>query len=608
MPQRLLAASRRRDLDEVAEPPVREATSEPLAGEAGELAFKSVHPSVGRQLLMQLQAGHGNAYVSRMAALTAAPGAGIARYKDRDTAAESVGADPQAAVAIAGKGKRAYELGDKGYTDKALEALPEIAGGVFASEQTQNQLLYSVQPAFADLNRTVRWMKAKAQRAGDNSDTSFGGIADRAKADQAGWIAAGDRLTEAGATEERLCKEFNAGIPRANRVFVSLSKLDGMIGLLGVSDPKSMVTAVVGSLREAVPVVEALKATGKAAEKKTVPAATDSATQAATDVTSAQEEMGNAWIGVQETLELDRAAAVLKEGEADEKELAAIQKDIALMRNAGKAIDASMAVMGVGITGKTEGGGLRGALSGGGKSLDDAGEWSGSSIPGGLKEAGKGIGDAMGLEIPTSASGILETAAKLYHYKELERIRFHLAVLNEHAAAHRKVAEKLGILKKLRDFDKAFKDFERSQTALLNALAARQEAYVTFGQQLDETAAKSVPGEAPGRGKERFTTVMAVTALAREVLVMAAGAEEGLGTGPDARASDKLQVEFNKLWDINGWSSHYKNDSKALGIALKQLRDFDARMEAVRGALGEIDTAASELLGPMVGGKQHAMY
>ena len=143
----------------------------------------------------------------------------------------------------------------------------------------------------------------------------------------------------------------------------------------------------------------------------------------------------------------------------------------------------------------------------------------------------------MGLEIPTSASGILETAAKLYHYKELERIRFHLAVLNEHAAAHRKVAEKLGILKKLRDFDKAFKDFERSQMALLNALAARQEAYVTFGQQLDETAAKStsVPGEAPGRGKERFTTVMAVTALAREVLVMAAGAEEGLGTGGGAR-------------------------------------------------------------------------
>ena len=43
----------------------------------------------------------------------------------------------------------AAELGDKGYTDKALEACPTIAGGMFASEQTQNQLLYSVEPSFA---------------------------------------------------------------------------------------------------------------------------------------------------------------------------------------------------------------------------------------------------------------------------------------------------------------------------------------------------------------------------------------------------------------------------------------------------------------------------
>ena len=175
------------------------------------------------------------------------------------------------------------------------------------------------------------------------------------------------------------------------------------------------------------------------------------------------------------------------------------------------------------------------------------------------------------------------------------------------------MAGKLGTLKKINDFEKAVKDFERAQVDLQDALAARLQAYTTFGQQLDETAAKSTDplarAEAPGRGKERFSTVMAVTAMAREVLVMAQGAKEGLGQedeGPTASA--KLQVEFNRLWDVNGWSSHYREESPALATALKQLRQFEGSIAVYETYLAQIDTAAAEMIGPMVGGVPHAKY
>ena len=294
-----LRADLPRELDE----PAGSRRSEAETADLPEAALDAVHPSIGRDLILRMQAGHGNAYVSRMAAEV-----GVSRYK-RDTAAESVGADTAFNVDLpGGRGKKFMEIGDKGYTQMAMDILPEVAGTMFASETTQGQLMTPVQPQFADLKRTARWMSVQAQKAEDNSDTSFGGIADRAKADQKMWEAAKDRLVETGATEERLCKEYNAGVPRANRVFVSLAKLDGLMAIMGIKDPAAMVSAVVGSLQEAAPVANALRSSGKAAEKKTVPEADDSVTHAATQVTSAQEEMGNAWIGVQQTLESDRAA------------------------------------------------------------------------------------------------------------------------------------------------------------------------------------------------------------------------------------------------------------------------------------------------------------
>ncbi len=308
----------------------------------------------GVEMLLRLQRGQGNAYASRMAVLARESAPTLARFKP-DTAAGSVGGEASQSVDLPGKKGATFEIGDKGYTDAVLDILPAVAGQMFGAESTQNQLLEPVQPQFAQLDRTVRWMAVQEGRAKDNSDTSFSGMAKRAKEEQAGWNAAGLKLTEAGATEDRLCKEFNAGVPRGNRLFVSLARLDGMMALMGISDPKAMTASVVQTLREAQPVAGALKKSGKAAEKKTIPEATDSANAAAKALTSAQREMGIRWMGVQANLENQKAVDTLKEGEKDATRKAEIDEAVKFLRDVGKTVDVSMAVMGVGITGRDRG-------------------------------------------------------------------------------------------------------------------------------------------------------------------------------------------------------------------------------------------------------------
>jgi hypothetical protein len=571
----------------------------------------SARPEPGAEMLLRLQRGQGNASASRWATLARQSAPTLARLKP-DTAAGSVGGDASKSVDLPGKKGTTSELGDKGYTDAMLEILPAVAGQMFGAESTQGQLLEPVQPAFAQLDRTVRWMAVQAGRAKDDSDTRFSGMAKRAKEEQAGWNAAGEKLTAAGATEDRLCKEFNAGVPRGNRLFVSLSRLDGMMALMGISDPKAMTATVVRTLREAQPVAGALKESGTAAEKKTIPEATDSADSAAKHLTSTQKEMGIRWMGVQSNLEDQKAVDTLKEGEKDEKRKLEIDEAVKFLKDVGKTVDTSMAVMGVGITGRTEDGGMRGALEGGGRGVDDKGEWGSGGIPKGATQSAQAIGKAVGLEIPTDASGILETAGKLYYYKELERIRHHLEMLESVSGYHRQVAVQLGIAEKFTSFRKAVDDFANAQADMQKALTARLAAYTIFGQQLDETAAKSrdpaAHAEAPGRGKERFSTVMALVATAREVLVMAEGAAEGFSQLGDASPASGLRAEFETLWDVNGWSSHYREESPALGHAIKQLRRFERSIAVYREYLGPIDAAAAELLGPLTPGGDATAY
>ena len=146
----------------------------------------SAHPVPGAEMLLRIQRSQGNAYASRSAMLARASAPTLARFKP-DTAAGSVGADAGKSVALPGKKGTTSELGDKGYTDAMLDILPAVAGQMFGGEATQRQLLVPVQPRFAPLDRTVRWSAVQDGRGKDNSNTSFSGMAKRAKEEQAGW-------------------------------------------------------------------------------------------------------------------------------------------------------------------------------------------------------------------------------------------------------------------------------------------------------------------------------------------------------------------------------------------------------------------------------------
>ena len=75
-----------------------------------------------------------------------------------------------------------------------------------------------------------------------------------------------------------------------------------------------------------------------------------------------------------------------------------------------------------------------------------------------------------------------------------------------------------------------------------------------------------------------------------------------------ASPASGLRAEFETLWDVNGWSSHYREESPALAIAIKQLRQFERSIALYKQYLGPIDAAAAELLGPLAAGGDATAY
>ena len=521
-------------------------------------------------MLLGLQRSHGNAYVSRL-------------VKRPPGAAESVGGETGEVTFMPGPTGTEDETiapGEKGFTAQMLKEVPTRAGVAFSYYKDAH--LKPVQPVFAPIDKKIRDAATKKQEADDRAKDFFNTPSttktweERSKWHEERAL----KLAKNRSQEQMLCVDFSAGVPRANQMFVSLAKLESMQEILGVTSPASMTTAVVASLKEAEAIAEKVQVKGAAGDLD-VPAADAQVTSATKELTIAQKKMSTAWMGVQRTLVLDRAKSVEAEGDDERKRFKEIESNIATWKKLGGTIDVSMAVMGVGMTGATEGGGLIGAIEGKG---------AGEGIPKGLTETSSAVEKAVGISIPTSAADVLETAAKIYYFSELETIRKTLETLQNEVNAHKAVAEELGTLQALKEFRDATDDFAKKAEDLQKRLIARQQAYLKFGKQLDEAATKdpAFRGSAPGKGKERFATVMVVTSAVREVLAMAAGAKDGFG-----RASAQMRDEILDMALVVGMADE---EAAPLVSAHNQLKTFEGNVKTIETDLGPIEAAAGSMM------------
>jgi hypothetical protein len=162
------------------------------------------------------------------------------------------------------------------------------------------------------------------------------------------------------------------------------------------------------------------------------------------------------------------------------------------------------------------------------------------------------------------------------------------------------VADELGTTQALKEFRDATDDFAKKTEDLQKRMIARQQAYLKFGQQLDEAAMKDpkYAGSAPGKGKERFATVMVVTSAVREVLAVAEGAAAGFPW--DALG---LSVEVAQMADLVGIN---EEEGKPLISMHSQLSTFEGNMEGLKTDLGPIEAAGKSMMTKLGAGQELA--
>jgi hypothetical protein len=541
--------------------------------------------------MVALQRSSGNAAVTRMV-----QGAVLARRTKTDAGA-SVGASTSQATFLpgaAGEENDTLALGQQGFTLQMLKEVPKAAGKTFGNYADAHLEPVVLSTKFLDEDTLPRL--AKEWREADDEKGSFFNTPSTTKT----WEKrAGDReaqmkqlVADKGA-EQRMVQDFNAGVPRANQMFVSLAKLEAMQGILGVKDPEAMSAAVVKSLEEAQAIGERTQVK-KGVTSLTPPKAAEQVSEAGKDLTQAQKEMSTAWMGVQQNLMMDHAAELKKKGQADEDRLKEINEVITFAKNVGATIDVSMAVMSGGAT-MVEGAGGKAPTPS--QMMDLMAEESPNlrdkSGLEGAKKVGESVSKAMGIEIPTSASGLLETAAKIYYSFELEKIRQRLKELNAMVDAHKAAAEEIGLAKRVSDFKDAVDNFELKAGRLQKAILDRQMAYLALGEQLDAASRKDpkAAAGAPDSKHERFATVMAVTAAVREVLAMAEGAKAGFGVDVATRKLEVRQIILNRSpWK---WP---EDEDKAIGKLLSQQQTFETNVQELQRVLGPIDAQAAKMM------------
>jgi hypothetical protein len=573
-------------------------------------ALSRVDSALVRPALLDLQRAHGNAYVSRL--MDARPA--VARRK-APTVGESVGTDPGTAYFVDDPTTRdptdVLALGDQGFTFEMLNEVPRAAGKTFAYYRDAH--LKTVKPSFDKLDDVqLPFVTKKLTKAQDELDSAegkgwlefatIGSVIELKKQDRDYWQGKAKQLAEDRAAEDALVQNFNASVPRANQTFASLARLEAMEEMLGVKDPKSMSDALVKSMKEAEPMAEGLASkTGALPLMK----ASEAVGGAAKRSTQAQKDMQAAWREMQEVLIMDHAAALKKKGETDEARLAEINKLISFARNVGSTIDVTMAVMSGGAT-MIEGAGGKPSPS---EIADLAAEEEPDfSDKGGVevtKKVGGAITKATGIEIPTSVGGLAETATKIWYWSELEDIRKRLHSLNAQISAHEEVAKEIGLKAKVENFQAKVDGFKLANEELQKHMFDRQHAYLQLGQKLDEAAARNpaYKDSAPGKGKERFATVMTMVSAVREVLAI----------GAEAKSSFK---DSNELWnELSEIAEHRQSlrgvppgEHEPLQKMLTQQLGFESNLEQLTADLGAIDAEAGDLMARAGGGEDAREY
>jgi hypothetical protein len=566
----------------------------------------------------------------------------VQRYKGkRPPGAAAVGA-VEPGVKVGG-----VAPGQAGFSSRMMVESGEMAEELRAGGSLDNLMLKHVAPdvsGVATQERVVGRAEElwKGQKGGFNTpstDATYQGFVDSC----AGWLdgVAGDKRQL-----QIHAQQFNAFVPRANSFFISAARLGSMQALLGATDNEGLVTAVQHGLADAKAVAGQYKDawegsdTRRGPETLDVPAADNTVESQAEEVTLASKDLNDAYLGFRIAMTGQEVAAVEAEGAADRKRLAEINEVKKFVREVGGMIDMSMSVVSgapaavTNISNKmrqTEAQvnavrnkraimrGEKGTHNPTYLTTDDKGNMVVANAQTGMQRGADGAKTAMPetkLELPTSVEKLLGGITDFIYAGEVRDINIRLQGIANRVGAIQNWAKGAEITKAIQTFQTKLNEFAKRCNDLQQRIAARRDAYLKFGVQLDRFARAhgelNKQGLGTGQGQERYATIMTVAAQIREVLAIGRNAAGGFGG--DAHSFAVWANEASERREMSSAFSHradpmssppfwnvpsYKltsGEEQAIGPIFTQLRGFETTIVMVEKLFGPVDAAASDLL------------
>jgi hypothetical protein len=539
--------------------------------------------------------------------------------------------------------------GGAGYSRAMLAEIPQMADSL--SSSVEGMLLTNVAINTTGLGAQIRLRSDEKEPVAENQRDFMNTPSTTAHYRRAvEWIDSHEAtMTQDKALVEGKAAAYNAWVPRANGVFTSVTRLGAMQAMLGATDNASMAAALSQGLNDAQRVAQRMAGaynTQNQSEQLNVPAPDLSVESSVGAVAIASQFFNNKWIGWKIKVDLAAQAKTTDaEGTADRTRLEQINQTKQIIHNIGGMVDTTMsvvsgapaAIQNVSSTVRQGEAALNAArnrrqiVSGQRPThnptyltTDAQGNMIVRNVQTNVdRDAVSGATSATPasdpVALPVTVTAILDNIATFVYLKEVRQINVHLESIKTRLAAIQGAQAFLGMVEATDGFQTALNDYARLCNEMQDRLAARRDAYLKFGEQLDKFARMNREtmqnGQAPDEGQEKFAQIMTVVGQLREVITLGRGAVGGfdnpsalrdfVGTIASNRAAVPPPVNYRislrqmaiTPGEMEGFQSIYN-----------QVGGFNSRYQAITTLFGPLDAQANAIMASLSPGGGSGRY
>lgn len=591
--------------------------------------LRAVEHSTARTLqiaqLRERAQAHGNAQLARE--LGGRPQL-IQTRRPRRPSLDYVGGDAESAMALSSPTGDTLQAGESGYAVEMLRNAGDVAAEF--EDQAEPLLLERVAaPSFSMLDRRLRELSRRKAEDAEEAENgwSLPSIREmyRSRSETLGnWVT---DLTRQREQEMIKLNRYNGWTGVANGFVASLSRFDAMQKMLGIDNQEQFAAQMQAGLTDANDLAaRAGAAFGNNGDhaRLTAPDAADTVTGASQQVNQAAGVVSTAYTEFRTILNGQRIEALEAEGEPLRGRLRSIEEVRSFLRNVGGVVDTSMSVItkapahvanAATAISRTRAGfnaarNRRAVMRGGEASHDatyvtvnEAGDQIvrnlGTQTDTNMSSGEESAMPATGLSLPTGVADVIDKVSGLVYGEEIRRINLQLEALTTQIGAINQANEYDRLLAIQGRFRDAINDFAIKCTELQRVLGERRDEYLRLGQELDNFARRDAQarreGDAPGRGQERFATILTMVAGLRESLAVGRGAAAGFDS-PEA-FQDWLRTFAEERSRMA--TEIAPDEQESLLSIRRQLGQFHSNMALVEQMYGGIDSQAGELMALM---------